>query len=160
MEKINLREVMEDQLDFFVKKFIENGWKQEDLHYVNKRVGFLTNPDAKNDDCKYGFGIVFFTELLGYSEDGVNMLTPWVVGRISIDKNPDVKYPSDCPKLQKVTEYMKKEFKKLGLKPFYDEDAFYGNFSRPEPRQNTGDVTIKFYINMDYPDGYWENHTL
>ena len=163
--RINLRNYMDEQLFFFIKKFKENGWKQEDTHYVFKRTDFIVNPSARNEDYKYGFGIVFYAELLEYSETNdqkrrVEVLTPWVCCRIQIDENKDVKYPSDCPRLEKVIEFMQKEFKEMGLEPFYDEDAYRQNFSRPEIKQNMESVEIKFYLNMEYPDGYWENHTL
>jgi hypothetical protein len=164
MAKINLNDYMDKQLDFFIEKFKKIGWKQEDTHYIFKRVGFETNPSARNKDYKYGFGIVFYAELLNYSEINngktEEVLTPWVVCRIQIDKNENIKYPIDCPRLQKVVNFIKEEIKKIEWKPFYDEDAFKNNFSRPKIKENMSSVEIKFYLNMEYPNGHWENHTL
>ena len=47
--------------------------------------------------------------------------------------------------------------KEFGYTPFHDEDAFCGYFSR-EVHQDM--VTFKMYLNPDFPEGYWSNHTL
>ena len=40
MEIINLRGYVDHQLFYFIEKFKEHGWKQEDVHYVTKKVDF------------------------------------------------------------------------------------------------------------------------
>ena len=160
MNKINLWNDMKKQLDFFINKFKEIEWKQEDTYYIFKKVNFLVNPEARNNDYKYGFGIVFYSDLLSYTENNKYILTPWVCGKISIENNPNIKYPVDCPRLDKVANFIKEELKKINWKPFYDEDSFKGIFSKPELRKNTENIEIKFYLNKEYPKGYWQNHTL
>jgi hypothetical protein len=166
--KINLAPEAEAEVQFFIDKFVELGWKQEDVGYITKDVGFLTNPEAHNEEWKTSVGMVLFPSLLSYTEKTENngkrkyedILTVWIECRLSIDINPDVKYPDACPRLRQLAEYMKEEIKKTGHKAFYDEDSFLGNFSRPEKRENLGDVRISFFLNKDYTGGYWGNHTL
>lgn len=54
--------------------------------------------------------------------------------------------------------FMVEEFKKLPLKPFKDEDAFFQYFNKT--RYIDDDHAISFYMNPDYPAGWWCNHTL
>ena len=43
------------------------------------------------------------------------------------------------------------------LKPFYDEDATFGIYS---DELRNGYERYTFYVNPDFPEGWWENHTL
>lgn len=142
MELINLRNYVNDQLFYFIEKFKEHGWKQEDISYVTK-VTHLQ---------EWSLGIVFYSELLEYTQDGpyLNMLTPWVVGRLEVET-------TDHNKLRDYTDFIIDELEKMRLKPFHDEDSFMGYFAKED---NKGWTELKFYLNKHYPDGYWENHTL
>ena len=53
--------------------------------------------------------------------------------------------------------FVLEELNKMELHPFHDEDAFYGHFAKSEHK---GWTELKFYLNKNYKDGYWENHTL
>ena len=139
-EKINLRNYIDGQLEFFIEKFKENGWKQEDTHYVT----------MKTDLQDWDLGIVFYSEILEYEEEGRDVLTPWIVGRLEVEE-------TDYSKLIKYARFILSELDEMGIKPFHDEDSFHGYFAKHE---NKGWTEIKFYINKEYPDGYWENHTL
>lgn len=46
----------------------------------------------------------------------------------------------------------------MPIKPFYDEDAFLGMFTKQ--LRKSGDQTLTCYFNPDYPNGMWENHAL
>jgi len=148
-EIINLRKYIDDQLYFFIEKFKEIGWKQEDVHYISKKVDFQDR----------SLGIVFYSELLEYSDkefgnNYLNMLCPWIVGRIEINNE---KEENILPILRSATDFIKEEVKLIGWKMFHDEDAFFGYFSRHNGR---GYTRLKFYLNKEYPNGHWENHTL
>jgi hypothetical protein len=147
---ITLRKYLDDQIGFFMKKFMEIGWEQEDAAYIFKRTPFIVNPDAKNEDYKHGFGISFYPELLEYREDGEEVLCPWVVGDIEIEN------PSD-ETLRSVADFIKEEVQKIGWNMFHDEDAFRGHFAKDKKHSWT---KLKFYLNQSYPEGYWQNHTL
>lgn len=147
---IKLREYMDKQIGFFVEKFIEIGWDQEDTSYIFKRTPFLTNSDARNEDYQYGFGIVFYADFLEYEEEGQDLLIPWVVGKIEIE-NPTEKI------LKNVTDFIKEEVEKIGWNMFHDEDSYRGYFSK---ENKNGWTQLRFYLNQEYPKGYWQNHTL
>jgi hypothetical protein len=140
MKTINLASYTDDQIIFFIEKFKENGWKQEDLQYVNKETDIQDWP----------LGIVFYPELLEYTEDGKDMITPWICGEVEIETTDDLK-------LKVYKNFILKELEDMDLNPFHDEDAFYGYFAK---NTHKGWTELKFYINKFYPDGYWQNHIL
>ena len=95
-------------------------------------------------------GIVFYSELLEYEEEGRDVLTPWIVGRLEVEE-------TDYNKLIKYARFILSELDEMGITPFHDEDSFHGYFAK---HGNKAWTEIKFYINEEYPNGYWENHTL
>jgi len=147
---VKLREYMDNQIAFFVQKFMGNGWNMEDVAYLHKRTPFLTDADAKNEDYRYGFGIVFYADFLRYEEEGQDLLAPWVVGRAEIE-NPTEEI------LKNVAEFIKAEVEAIGWKMFHDEDSYGGYFSKED---KNGYTRLKFYLNREYPNGYWQNHAL
>lgn len=138
--RINLRNYVDSQLMFFIEKFKKHGWKQEDNEYVCK----------KTDLQDWDLGIVFYSELLEYMENGRQVLTPWICGSIEIEV-------TDYPELKEYARFILDELEQMDIKPFRDEDAFLGYFSKTD---NKGWTELRFYINEEYPKGYWENHTL
>ena len=159
----NFYSEVENEIEFFVDKFKLIGWNQEDTAYLTKKLPFTTNPTAKNDEWQHSIGLVLYPIILSYYEKQPvrgYATKIWIQCRVGIDYNPLVKYPAECPRLKKVTDFLKEEINKIGYKSFYDEDSYNGNFSQPEYKQNLGEIRVSFYLNKDYPDGYWENHTL
>jgi len=140
MKAINLAQYTDDQVIFFIEKFKENGWEQEDFQYVNKETDLQDWP----------LGIVFYPELLEYTEDGKDMITPWICGEVEIETT----YVED---LREYTKFILSELESMDLNPFHDEDAYMGYFAK-DTRE--GWTELKFYLNKYYPNGYWENHTL
>lgn len=159
MEQVNLYPAMMEQLDYFIKKFISIGYKQEDLHYLMRNTNIITHPNSRNEKFKTQFGMSLYTELLSYAEDKKYMLTPWICCSITVTPE-DIKYQMDSERLRSVGKLIQDDLKELGLKAFFDEDAFLYNFSRPELHKDLDSVKIKFYLNKHYPEGYWENHTI
>lgn len=137
---INLRIWVDNQLFYFIEKFKKHGWDQEDIHYVSKKTHLQ----------EWDLGIVFYSELLEYTENGEEVLTPWIVGRIEA-------LTADHGKLREYTDFILDELNKMELRPFHDEDSFMGYFAKED---HGGWTQLKFYINESYPDGYWENHIL
>ena len=137
---INLRYWVDNQLYYFIEKFKKHGWKQIDIHYIEKETHLQDWP----------VGVVFYSELLEYTENKEEVLTPWIVGRLEIET-------TDHLKLREYTDFILDELNKMEVKPFHDEDSFMGYFSKED---HDGWTQLKFYINMYYPGGYWGNHTL
>ena len=158
--KQNLAHQIENEIDLLVQTFINIGWDCEDGRFLSKKMEFITNPTAKNQEWKYKVSMVPYAKLLAYTEEGIDMLVPWIYFRIEIDDDELAQYPDAIKRVQQVAEFIKGEIPGTGYKPFYDEDAFRGNFTRPERRENSKSVEFGFYLNIDYPDGFWENHTL
>jgi len=73
---------------------------------------------------------------------------------------------------QKLTHtaiaYFKELFEEMKYKPFKDEDAFLRHFVPYKEDKKTLFNIIKgyrlinsaFFLNPDYPNGYWQNHTI
>lgn len=58
-----------------------------------------------------------------------------------------------------IIKFLKKQlFPKMSIKPFHDEDAIVGHFSKKEVRH--GFIYSSFYINPDFAEGCWENHAI
>jgi len=55
--------------------------------------------------------------------------------------------------IEAIADKIKAFVKTLSIKPFYDEDAYKCIFKKDK-------YQITFYLNPDYPNGYWSNHTL
>lgn len=162
--KTNFYKEIDQEVRFFVDKFKEIGWKQVDVSYLTKRLPFITNPSARNEEWQHSIGMVLYPELLTYigarkGERGVDEI--WICCRVGIDYDEEMeKDPWSSERLTQLTNYLKEEIKKINWKAFYDEDAFRYNFTRPEFKKNLEEVRIRFYLNKDYPEGVWENHTL
>jgi hypothetical protein len=138
--KINLSNYIEDQIEYFIEIFKSNGWDQEDIAYVSKKTNLQD----------WDLGIVFYGELLEYSEGKEDIITPWIVGKIEVETTDDIK-------LRSYASFILNELEKLNIHAFHDEDTYKGYFAK---ETHKGWTELKFYVNMEYPDGYWQNHTL
>jgi hypothetical protein len=131
-------------------------------HYF--RTPYLVNPDAKNDDYLYGSSIYLSVVLLSYSTGDrrhrEEVLIPWVKCTFGVEYNKLEKYPQDEKRVRDVVKWVKENIvEKLPYKAFCDEDAYSGNFSW-DKKENLGSIYFSFYVNPDFQEGYWENHTL
>jgi hypothetical protein len=150
---INIREEINKEIDQIIDRLQlhDPNFKQVDEHYLEVKTPFLVNPDSNNDEWKPKIGIVLYPELLSYGRgsDGY-MTTPWICVRFELETKDMVIHHELC-------KWFVEKFKAIGLRPFMDEDATWNHFTKKE---NNGYITYKFYVNIDYPNGYWENHTL
>lgn len=152
----NLYDQVDEEINFFAQKFTEAGWTREDDAYLYKDVGFDVHPDAANEEWKTKASLTLFPELLSYTENSKYILSPWLACKISVANGE-----GQDERLKELTSLLVKDIESFGFKTFYDEDApFGGKFVRPEEKENMGSYSTRCYINKDYPNGYWENHTL
>lgn len=164
--KTNITKPIDEEVRFFCEKFKEIGWKQEDVGYLIKDIGFTTYPDSRNEEWKTSIGITIYPELLSYYSDeqrhrGFGWIYEiWLAVRTTVNIDENVDNQQDGEILRNVADYLLSEIEKIGWKSFKDEDAFKGYFSRPEINKNLGSVSINCYLNKSYPNGYWSNHTL
>lgn len=164
--KNNYYNEIQNEIQFFVEKFKQIGWKQEDEGYITKRLPFITNPTARNEEWLYSVGMKLHPKILSYFGDkkthgqtGVDEI--WICCETGIETDDVInKNFWASSRVKEFCTYMKQEIDKIGWKAFYDEDAFSGIFARPKILKNLEMIEIKFFLNKDYSDGYWENHTL
>ena len=84
-----------------------------------------------------------------------DVTTPWIACKIELEGDQSTPWHSDV--LKELKEYVKEKFP---WKPFYDEDACHGIYSRQCSAYIRDWTKYVFYINPDYPTGWWENHCL
>ncbi len=129
------------------------------------RTPFITNPSANNEDYKYGQSIRLGTEILNYYDrsdrNNVKYLSIiWTKCSFSVEYDKSSKYPEDDKNIKNIVKWVVENvLNKLSIKPFKDEDAYLGYFSF-EKNEACGELIFSFYVNPDYPDGWWENHAL
>ena len=179
--KLNLDRIIDVDKEKVINAFKELGWVQEDIGYICTKiekdpyrfkkkpliekvaVESLTNiSDTKAIDSIPGIkdmtetmhlGIVVIPRILYYSDrsNRGDQAVVWMKCRFESQSSDD---------LEIMIKHIKEEvIPKLPWKPFYDEDAHRNNFSRPHQDRH-GDWIAGFYLNPDYPKGWWENHTI
>lgn len=154
--KINLESQLQEEIEYFIEVFNNNGWFREDQAYITKKTSFVINPTSKNEDSKYTLGLVLYPELLSYGDEsktGNYITTPWINCRFELEYNKLNENIVDS-----VAKFLLDELKTMNIFPFKDEDALYGFLTRSKNKQ--GYNQHSFYINRDYPKGHWYNHTL
>ena len=147
---------IQDIIEILTKK---DNYQQVDEAYLEVQTPFLINPNSRNESWKTKIGFVLYPELLSYSTRDENrrsewVTTPWICIRIEIE---DSEYVTDESKQRELCKWVVAELTEAGYKPFHDEDAFAGYFKKED---RNGYVRFKMYINPDFPQGYWSNHTL
>lgn len=149
---INIQPQIDKEINELMEKLTQSNpdFQMADDHYFEVKVPFVTNPDARNEEWKTKIGLVFYPELLSYGYGDDSITTPWICVRFELE-SPDNDTERD------LCKWIVESLKSAGYKPFYDEDAFRGYYKKEERK---GYNQYKCYVNPNYPDGYWENHTL
>ena len=152
--EINIATSTDKEIEEVISKLKAKGHYQEDEMCMRIETPFVVNPDLKEDRRNRIF-LVFYPELLSYYHKTDGWVTiPWICAKYNVlgPKEFDDNFQRE---LCKWTSDLMKE---IGYKPFYDEDAFNGHFSKN--RKGEEDIEFKMYINPSFPEGYWSNHTL
>lgn len=160
--KINLNRYLNQEISALVAIFKNTGdWKQMDVEALESKIEFGGKEIV----------LVFYPELLTYNytwyEGGgahidsrnkrsEEVTTPWIACRIELEGEQDTYWHHDVLKELKGWIYEKLPCRK----PFYDEDACHGIYSRQCSAYSRNWTNYIFYVNPDYPQGWWENHTL
>ena len=160
--KINLSKYIDqeiEELDLIIQK--TEDWKKIDDYAYEKK--FRTKDGEKN------IFLVIYSEMLSYDyvwhegagvyDDGrnkrhENVTTPWLACRIELEGEHDVKWHYE------ILKELKNWTEKLPWKPFFDEDATSSIFRKKCSPYSRDETQYIFYVNPDYPKGWWENHTL
>jgi hypothetical protein len=154
--KLNLDRYIEQELNLLDAIIQETGdWKQIDIHAYESVEKF---EDQKLILVTYGellgYGYVYRAGASGDKKTCEEVVTPWLACRIELDGVQTTKGHGD------VLKALKKWTEKLPWKPFYDEDATHGIFRMTTSPYGRDETRYTFYVNPDYPNGWWENHTL
>jgi len=145
---LNLTKPIDQELDGHVVPTLKGlGLKQVDCHAFQ---GEIQNIDGTTS---LRFFLVAYPELLSYRDKRGDQIQVWYKCRVNgLDDEDNEK------RMEMVAEFLKSLFDNLPYKPFYDEDAYLGYFSKGTNRY--GESEIAFYINPAFPQGAWCNHTL
>jgi hypothetical protein len=174
--RLNLNPLIEKDTQQIIHVFTQLGWNQEDCAYLSQEIPYdpeiLTNIEISKffpNQNLIGFylGLTIYPQLLsydyalreGFSGDKVGSISTievWQACRVSgweLESRETI--PS--PILNHLIKDQIFEPLKTVIKPFKDEDAIYGYFQ--ESRFDSTQELV-FFLNPDYPNGWWENHTL
>lgn len=159
---LNINPEIDSEISELIEKLEKHSpdFRHEDGHYMEFKTPYLTNPDSRNEEWKNKIGIVFYPELLSYTDRyvdpetnkvgrRVHVTTPWICVRFELEGNQVISMD--------LCKWLVSIFKEIRYAPFMDEDATYNYFSKSERRAYT---QYKMYVNPSYPDGWWENHAL
>ena len=151
--KINIAEELDDEISDIIGSLLKNDCcYQADTGYIEIKTPFELNPDSKNQEWINKVGMVFYPELLTYTEDGKDTKTPWIACRMELENIKDEQI------IGELLKWMIELIKKSGYKPFMDEDAKWNHWKVDNSHNDWAEYTC--YINPSYPDGYWENHAI
>ena len=130
-------------------------WKQIDIHAFESLMKFggeklilVTYAELLS------YGYVYRAGVSGDKKTYEEVVTPWLACRIELEGDQSTKGHNE------VIKELKEWTKKLPWKPFYDEDATFGIYRMKTSPYSRDWTQYVFYVNPDYPDGWWENHTL
>ena len=153
--KIDIAETTDREIQDIIGKLIKKeGYYQADEAYIEVQTPFLINPNSRNEEWKRKNELIHYPELISYY-NGNNWITvPWICIKVEIE---DSDYVTDDSKQRELCKWIVNELAEVGYKPFYDEDAFAGHFKKENRK---GYMILKTYINPDFPNGFWSNHTL
>lgn len=152
--RLNLQAELKDEIEWHISNFVAQGWENYNSSCLCK--SFSINSDKHDNEIL--IGLILEPTLLRYDHiTGVNgkkiyedVTCSWISGKIIVNSELLT---------EDLVQLIKEDIKNLPVKPFYDEDAYFGIFTKPR-KVNSHDSEFTFYINKDYPKGYWQNHIL
>jgi len=144
--KLNLGPEIDRATACIMAKFVEDGWTQEDIGFAWRKIGDVE------------VNVVVAPKLLWYKADEeIPQAVVWY----------GLRFSWRCP-VEEIEQLqagaMMGWLKSVGLPPFKDEDV-RGLLTRFKERFDLDDEdseyhTYECWVNPDYPEGKWDNHTL
>ena len=151
--KTNIAETTDKEIHGIMEELKKRGHTQEDEMCLKMETPFEMYPDGTEDYRKKRAFFVLYPELLSYySKDGW-VTIPWICCKVDVTNHQSIGEKEH----REMVRWFVGELEFAGYKPFHDEDAFAGYATRIKNRHET---ILKTYINPDFPEGYWSNHTL
>ena len=160
--KINLHKYLEYESDTIKFIFLKLGWNHQDLmwaskEFAGKEILLSCYPDLLGYTYVYRPG-AYGVYGPGEKEDkrvSEEHLIPWIACSFELEGIYTTKWHMDV--LKELKDWLKDNFP---LKPFYDEDAKCGIYRMTTSIYTPEWTRYNFYVNPDFPNGWWENHTL
>ncbi len=150
--KLNIAVEMDQEIQDLIEALLKNQeCEMIDDGYVEIQTPFEINPDSRNPEWINKVGMVFFPELLVYGNGAQVQRTPWIACRISLEGERNEQQTGE------LLKWLISLIEKSGYNPFMDEDARWNHW-KEEKKNGFSEYTC--YVNPDYPQGHWENHTL
>lgn len=161
--KENLLPQFEKEIEKTINQFVDMGWNQIDEMAIEKNIKININPGSL-ERFSDTLILVFYHKLLTYIEGDKGkreyVAIPWITCKFELENGGDKDFLYS-ETVKELVNYIKKELESIGISAFKDEDAPHQMFSnRCRTADRNGYVTFEFFINPDYPKGYWSNHTL
>jgi len=151
----NIAKTTDNEIFEIIEKLKKEGHHQEDEMCMRIETPYIINSELKESRRNRIF-LVLYPELLSYYHEKDGWITvPWICAKYQVSEG-NFSDKSQRALCSWVVEIMKG----IGYKPFYDEDAFNGHFSKNKRTAGDKDIEFKLYINPSFPEGYWSNHTL
>lgn len=167
--KTNIAQELDQEIQDLIAKLCQNpDCEQVDQGYVEMVMPFEVYPDSKNQDFKNKIGLVFFPELLSYSDtdrSGKIQRIPWIAVRLNLS-NDSSAWVNGSEDQDVTSEFLRRvieNLEKAGYKAFKDEDATWNHWRREisgGDSKTYTNVDYTCFVNPSYPDGFWENHAL
>lgn len=149
--KLNLRSQIKSDIYLIVEEFKNHGWKNINDDLIQKK-------SAMNFHSLDGLNMVIFPIILHYSESQI-----WYACSFELPE----------PLIKEAIDYFLDLFTVFKYKPFKDQDAKASHFIHYTFKDKTKKsffdkiifksqkyIKTVFFLNPDYPNGYWTNHTI
>lgn len=146
--KFNLQPFLERDLDLVTTVLLQSGrWKQIDCHafesiFCNRTILIALYPELLEYTYVYRPG---YKEKEAIQEDCTEA---WIACKATILHKTEEE--NRRKSLEELKNWLCND---CILKPFRDEDAYLGIYKQQQE-------DFVFYINPNYPNGWWDNHTL
>lgn len=90
-----------------------------------------------------------------YDESRREVLIPWLCFEFGIHDSLGEKERIE------ILQWLRDKLRNTdGYRPFKDENANQGIFTKGYHKSNFEEYRYKFFMNPDYPNGYWDNHVI
>ena len=156
--KLNLERYLQQEIILLNEYLLATrDWKLIDSYAYESviKFGTKTNIILVPYHILLNYGYVYRAGVSGEKKTYEDVTTPWIGCRIELEGEQDTPWHNDV--LKDLKAWIEE---KLPWKPFYDEDACHGIYSRQCSAYSRDWTKYIFYINPDYPLGWWENHCL
>ena len=152
----DLNETFEEDLAYLHEDLIQNkGFEWIDHEpIVGVKTPFQVS-DGVNELVYYIIIKPGIEVLTYYNEHDKEVMTPWIQFTFSLRE--DLSKEDTTQIFQWFRDLLMNSH---GYKPFKDEDGKFDYFTKGKYISNAKDYEYSFFMNADYPKGWWDNHVI